>query len=136
MSLILHDPDTFLSDIFDLPVRFPKQRAWTPAMNIVEKENGLEASIEVAGMKPDDIKVELKNNHVIISGHKQEERKEENSRYHRYERSSGSFSRSFTVYPGTKSTDISASSSNGILTVFVQKTEKSDCSNLIPISHN
>lgn len=140
MSLILRDPlDSFIYNMLtDFPVvRYPsKRRFWTPAMDVVEKENGLEASIEVAGMKPNDIKIELKDNNVVISGCREEERKEENSQYHRYERRSGSFERSFSVYPGTKNEDISANVSNGVLTVLVKKTERSSQPYLIPITQN
>ena len=74
-------------------------------------------------MEPGDIDLEVENNILTIRGEKREERKEEdeNRRYHLWERSYGSFQRSFTLPRTVNADDIAAEFHNGLLHVRMPK---------------
>lgn len=104
-----------------------------PYMNLSENENGLQATVEVPGIDPNDINVELKNGYVVISTQKENE--QENQVFHTYERRYGSFTRKFKAYNSTKDEDISARCVNGLLTVSVRKPQnESNTINRIRVS--
>ena len=73
-----------------------------------------------------NVSVEIENNVLTISGEKVEERTEgeEERRYHVWERSYGSFRRSFTLPRSVKADDITARFENGILTVHLPKVSE------------
>lgn len=96
---------------------------WTPAVSVEETQDELILTAELPGMGSDDVDVELENNILTIRGEKQEERREEdaNRRYHLWERSFGSFQRSFTLPRTVKAEEISAAFENGLLRVRMPK---------------
>ena len=96
---------------------------WIPAVSVEETENELILTAELPGMKPEDVDVQLENNILTIRGQRQEERTEEGEgrRYHLWERSYGSFERSFTLPRTVKGDDISAEFEDGLLQVRMPK---------------
>lgn len=97
--------------------------AWLPAVNVSESKDGLVLTAELPGMSQDDVSVEIENNVLTISGEKVEERTEgeEERRYHVWERSYGSFRRSFTLPRTVKGDEVTARFDNGVLTVNLPK---------------
>ena len=98
-----------------------------PASDVVETENEIRVTVEMPGIRPEDLSVDLENNVLTIRGEKQEERKEgeEGSTWHLSERRYGSFSRSFVLPRDVDQEGIRADFENGILKVVVPKAEKS-----------
>lgn len=97
--------------------------AWVPATDIVEEGDGLGISLELPGLKPEDVKITLENFVLTVKGEKKQVVEEKGTVY-RYERSYGSFERSFTL-PNTVDTDkVNAKFENGVLTVSIPKSEK------------
>jgi len=96
---------------------------WLPAVNVEETADELILTAELPGMKVDDVNIELENNVLTISGEKSEQRTEgsEERRYHLWERTYGSFQRSFTLPRTVKADDIRAHFENGVLEVHMPK---------------
>lgn len=97
---------------------------WMPPTQIVETTDAIVLSCEVPGMAPKDVNVSVDDGVLMISGEKTEERKEgdDDRKYHLWERTFGSFSRSFTL-PRTVDTEhIAAKFENGVLHVTMPKT--------------
>jgi len=96
---------------------------WMPAVTVSETKDELLLTAELPGMKEEDISIELENNVLTVSGEKSEVREEdeEDRKYHVYERSFGSFTRSFTLPRTVDGAHIVASFENGILTVKLPK---------------
>ncbi len=98
--------------------------AWVPACDIFEDADGVKLVMEVPGVNPDDLKIQLENNMLTIRGEKRQVAEEKADRVHRYERSYGSFERTFSL-PSTVDADrIEADISDGVLTVMLPKAEK------------
>ena len=91
--------------------------------DIVEKDGNYEMSMELPGVKKEDIQMELKDGYLKVSAThgSNTEDKDEKGRVVRKERVSGSYSRSFYVGEGVKQEDLKAAFNNGILTVAVPK---------------
>lgn len=98
--------------------------AWVPPCDIAENENTLRVAVEVPGIRPEDIKVNIENTVLTIRGEKKQVVDEKSERYHRYERSYGVFERSFTLPSTVDAERISARVENGVLLVEIPKVEK------------
>jgi len=75
-------------------------------------------------MEKDAIKVHFVNNELSIQGERKQEEREENSRFHRVERSYGSFYRSLNIPTPIQEENIRASYRDGMLEIFLLKKEE------------
>ena len=102
------------------------QAAWFPQIEIFEKNNQLEISADLPGLKKDDIKVEFKGDKLIIQGQRRREYEETKEGLHRNERSYGSFHRSIPLPEGVQPETATASFENGVLKIVmsIQQHEK------------
>ena len=98
-------------------------RRWVPAMDLVESEHDFVLRADLPGISEQDIKIELQENVLTISGERKSESEERKDAYYRLERSSGSFSRSLTLPRGVDASAITASFERGVLEVHVPKPE-------------
>ena len=98
--------------------------AWLPPCDIAEDRDTLRVTLEVPGVRAEDVKVHLENNVLTIRGEKKQAAEEKNERHHRFERSYGVFERSFTL-PSTVDADrIQARVEHGVLYLEIPKAEK------------
>lgn len=94
-------------------------------MDVRETEKEVVVHAELPGVNKEDITIELKDNILTLSGKKSFEKKEENEKFHRIERSYGSFSRSLAIPEGVTEKDIRAKYDNGVLEIaFPRPVEK------------
>lgn len=98
--------------------------AWTPTCDVKEDKEHLTITLDLPGVKPEDVKISVEGQVLTIRGEKRQVSEQNDERWHRYERSYGSFERSFTL-PSTVDADrIQASTEHGVLTVTLPKVEK------------
>jgi HSP20 family protein len=96
-----------------------------PEVDISEEPDHYRIKADVPGMNKEDIKISVENGILSISGEKKDERSENKSgTYHHFERSYGSFLRSFKLPDNVDDTSIDASYKNGVLEVALRKNEK------------
>jgi HSP20 family protein len=95
--------------------------AFTPAVDVVDTEQGYELKVEVPGVKPEDISVSLENNVLTLKGERKFEEAKEDRGYRRIERRYGSFTRAFVLPEGVNQEGIQAAAKDGVLTVSVPK---------------
>ncbi|MCW3148137.1 Hsp20/alpha crystallin family protein [Stutzerimonas stutzeri] len=97
--------------------------ATMPAVDITEKDQLFEVTVEVPGMEEQDIRVKVVNGALEISGEKTEAREEKNKDYYIAERHYGSFKRSFNLPENIDVEGIEAHfGSHGVLTITLPKT--------------
>jgi HSP20 family protein len=92
-----------------------------PAVDVRETADAFVFRADLPGVKEDDVEISLTGNRLTISGQRQEEIRDEGSRYHSYERSYGSFSRSFTLPDGADADNVRADMKDGVLDITVPK---------------
>ena len=104
----------------------PTQRAsrLAPAVDVSEDANAYHVTVELAGVKKEDVTVEMNENVLSIRGEKKSEREEKKDKTHWVERSYGSFSRSFTLPPTAVSAELKAAFKDGVLTIEIPKQEE------------
>jgi HSP20 family protein len=132
-SLIRFEPAVAtLSDILDEALTGNFFTRWNrelpatafPNVDIVEGKEGFHIKADMPGLDKKDIKVEVENGVLTISGEKKEEKVEqEKNRYYHLERAYGSFCRSFRLPDNVSSEHVDAKYVNGVLEVTLKKTE-------------
>lgn len=95
-----------------------------PSVDVKETETSFELAFTLPGLDKEDVKIELKDNRLTVSGERKMEKEENNTRYHRVENHYGSFSRSFMLPENVNADAIEAGFKNGILTLTLPKTEQ------------
>ncbi len=117
--------DRFLSNPFRL---FDDNRGnslgWQPAVDLEENENEFIVTAELPGIKKDDIKINIAENKVMISGKLFEEEDVQEKNYYVKERARGRFSRGFTLPCPVSSADAEATYKEGILSLKLPKAEE------------
>jgi HSP20 family protein len=106
---------------------------WIPAIDIAERNGELQIHADLPGVKQDDVKVEVLNNVLTISGERRQEREEDSEGIHRMERSYGSFSRSIPVPEGADLDKARANFQNGVLELAIPLPNSKQMSKQIPI---
>jgi HSP20 family protein len=103
---------------------FGREFVFMPEANISESDKSVEIAVELPGMKPEDVKVELHDRALWISGEKKEEKEEKGKTFHRVERRSGSFRRMFDLPAVVEEANIDAKFADGVLKITLPKSEK------------
>lgn len=96
---------------------------WSPLVDVEESDKEYTIKAELPEVKKENVKVELENGSIRISGERKLEKEEKGLRFHRIERSYGSFERSFTLPEGTERKNVSAEFKDGLLKVHLPKGE-------------
>jgi len=93
--------------------------------DVKELDHAYELSMNLPGVKKEDIKAELKNGYITVTASTENcnDEKDEKGSYIRRERFYGSTSRSFYVGEHVKEEDITAKYENGVLTLNVPKKD-------------
>ena len=117
---------------FDLPFPSVEERRWertmwSPAVEATETPTEYVVTAELPGIEPSAVDVEIANGMLTLKGQKAEERREEDKdrAWHLWERSYGSFERSFRFPNDVNEAKVHAEFANGVLTVKVPKSEVS-----------
>ena len=93
--------------------------AWSPRIDVFEKDNRLVTRVDLPGVKREDVSVEVTDGHLALSGVRKEETEEKKGNYYRTEREYGSFYRAVPLPDGIKADDVKATFANGVLEVSV-----------------
>jgi HSP20 family protein len=92
---------------------------FSPSVDVEENDEMFLVSVDIPGVKKDEIKIDVQGNTLRLSGERKREAKDEGY----YERSSGRFSRSFTLPENVDASKIEAHFEDGVLRVVLPKTE-------------
>jgi len=97
---------------------------FSPGVDLSETDKEIKVSVELPGMDEKDVKVEMDDNTITISGEKKVEKEEKKRNWHFREHSYGSFRRSIPFPVAVNGDDAKASFRKGVLTVTVPKREE------------
>ena len=117
--------ENLLDDFFDLPfgTNFTNANSDLMRTDIKDTDQGYEVTMNLPGVKKEDVKAELKDGYLTISAssNTSKDEKDDSGRYIRRERYSGSCSRSFYVGEDVRQEDIKGEFKHGILKLTIPK---------------
>src|ERR1044072_3248151 len=119
-------PNFFRADFAPFQMEFDKGE-WVPQIEVLRNNGELMVRADLPGLTKDDVKVEVTDALLTISGERKEENEEKREGFYRSERSYGSFYREIPLPEGTKTEGAAATFRNGVLeiTMPVPKVETS-----------
>lgn len=106
---------------------------WSPPIELSEKDGRLSICAELPGLKKDDVKVELSDGVLTISGERKHEQEEQEGDFYRSERSYGSFTRTIPIPEGAQVENAKATFEDGVLEVSVPVPESKRRRREVPI---
>ena len=95
---------------------------WSPSVDIIEDEKEYLVKADLPEVKKEDVKVVVENGIVSVSGERKTEKEEKKKKYHRIERSFGSFRRGFLVPEDADASKVKAEFKDGVLRVHMPKS--------------
>jgi HSP20 family protein len=98
--------------------------AWAPALDIAERTDAYLVTVELPGVKLDDLEITLEDGLLTIQGERQFTSESSEEQYHRVERSSGAFRRSITLPAHVMTDAVEASMEDGVLRILVPKADE------------
>lgn len=99
-------------------------RGWLPPLDMREDKDNFIVSVELPGMKKEDIQVMVHEGVLTISGERKREYQVEDEGVYRSERYYGKFHRTVTLPKPIKEDQIKATYKDGVLTIILPKTEE------------
>jgi len=96
---------------------------WVPSVDVAEDPERYLIKVEIPEVKREDVKVGVQDGVLTIQGERKQEKEEKGKKFHRIERSYGSFMRSFTLPDDVDAAQILAEFHDGILNVTLPKSE-------------
>jgi HSP20 family protein len=127
LGALRHEMDDLMERFFgeDRDGFFPTRGL--PSIDVSETDNAVEVKMDLPGVKPDEVNVEVRDNVLTVSGERKEEKESEEGngrKYHRVERRYGSFSRSVRLPTPIDENKVNAEYRDGVLSITLPKTEE------------
>jgi HSP20 family protein len=116
--------NSFFDDSY-LQKAFPENQKFMPSVDIVENKTHYKLKFDLPGMNKDQIKIELHDKRLSVSGERKEERSQDDKTLHMSEVRYGTFIRTFTFPEAVQADSVQAKYDGGILYLDVPKLEPS-----------
>jgi HSP20 family protein len=128
LSSLQSEMNRLFNTVFDQPTGGAGNggalRRWMPAMDLVETDDHFVLRADLPGLSEDDVKIELEDNTLTVSGERKAEHESRDEGFYRVERAFGTFSRSLTLPRGVNPEAVEASFNRGVLEVRIPKPEE------------
>ena len=115
---------TFVNDVFRQQGQ-PRNGhiTWTPAVDVSETTEGYQFAVELPGVKPEAVEVEVKDNTLTVKGERKSADPKEGERYLHRERPVGRFARVFRMSKPVNADGVTAAYRDGVLSITVPLRE-------------
>jgi len=97
---------------------------WSPAVNVLEKNDAIEITVDLPGLRAEDVEVTVEDGVLTLRGERTFEEASEGETYHRVERSYGHFERTFNLPDTVDADKIEARFKDGEMLVLLPKREE------------
>ena len=127
LTTLQTEMNRLFNSVFDAPAGARNAgtlRRWMPAMDLLEVGDDFVLRADLPGMSEEDVKIELEDSTLTISGERNAEHESKGEGFYRVERAYGSFARSLTLPQGVDAEAVSASFDRGVLEVRIPKPEQ------------
>jgi HSP20 family protein len=115
--------DRVFDELWDGRTLTRGKRVFRPAIDVVRENGNLVLHADVPGIKPDEVKIEVEDDVLTVSGEHNEEKEEEGRHYICRERRHGSFERSMALPAGVEAKNIKATTHDGVVEVTIPLPE-------------
>ena len=95
---------------------------WSPEVDISQDDHEYLLKADLPEMKKDDVRVTVEDGVLSVSGERKSVKEDQKKKFHRIERSFGTFRRSFTLPEDADSTKATAEFRDGVLKVHLPTT--------------
>jgi HSP20 family protein len=109
---------------------------WAPSIEVFEKDGKLVVRADLPGMNKDDVRVEVRDDNIIIEGERKEEKKEDREGYFLTERIYGKFYRTIPLPEGINADSARATFHDGVLELTLDAPKNNSKSKTIPIEES
>jgi HSP20 family protein len=99
----------------------PKSMGVFPQLDLTESDDDVTVRVELPGVDPNDVRIEVTGNLLTVSGEKSETSEQKRGAYHWTERQFGGFSRSVQLPAKVNPDKVEATSKDGVLTITLAK---------------
>ena len=113
--------------------REPEGGSWHPAIDVAERNGQLQVHADLPGLKPEDVKVEISDNSLVIQGERRYEHEDQKQGFYRSERRYGQFYREIPLPEGANIEQAKAQFRDGVLQVQVPVPEQASKRRTIPV---
>jgi HSP20 family protein len=128
INTIQNEMNRLFNTFFDQPAPTGRggapRRRWVPPMARVETADQNVLRADRPGLSDDDVKVQLEDNTLTISGERKTQHEQHEEGYYRIERASGTFARSLTLPEGVEPDKVQAHFDRGVLEIRIPKPEQ------------
>jgi HSP20 family protein len=128
ISFPMHLPqevERLFDEIIHRPWGFCREiRGWNPSVDLYESPDAYILEADLPGVKAEDVKVEIDNSDLVLTGWRSLEERHDHGRFHAMERSSGQFVRRLKLPESVEKDAIEAEFRDGVLRVHIPKTKK------------
>ena len=98
--------------------------SWAPAIDATDEGGKILLKADLPGLKKEDVKLEIRDNQLYLSGERKTENEEKKDNFYRRERTYGRFQRSFTLPASVDRTKVDARFKDGVLEIDLPKREE------------
>jgi HSP20 family protein len=126
-STLQNEMNRLFNTVFDAPPgngTGGAMRRWMPAMDLVESGDHFVLRADLPGLSEEDVKIELEDTTLTISGERAAEHESNDEGYYRLERAFGAFSRTLQLPRGIDPEAVTAAFDRGVLEVRIPKPEE------------
>jgi HSP20 family protein len=129
-NALVYHPATWLDQFFtDFDKGYARKNEFAPAVDVVEEKEDFVLRAELPGVAKENIKVEVKENRLTLSGKKENAWADKGAQgargdYRYAESSFGSFTRTFEIPSNVSGEAIKAEYANGVLTLRIPKAKE------------
>lgn len=97
---------------------------WAPTVDVFETKDAIVVKADLPGVNKDSIKIEIKDNIMLLHGERKEEKEVKEENYYRFERVFGRFERSFGLPATVDKSKVKAKYKDGVLEISIPKAEE------------
>lgn len=116
--------DSLLGRTVGTILRTGNPEKYSPTLDISEGADAYEVHIDLPGVRPEDVKLEMHDGKLVVSGKRTTSTEQKDKAFHRMERVSGAFSRVISLPTEVDTERIDANYEHGVLKVVVPKAIK------------
>ena len=99
-------------------------QGFSPRTNVAETASAFEVSVELPGVRPEEVHVGVEEGYLVVSGDHKNEPEQVGKTFHRVERRYGTFRRTIRVPENVVEDQIEAAYRDGVLTIVLPKADK------------